>query len=74
VHTWTFVLWGARLTFCGVSDAYSCLYCCLSGGYFLSLDFSTVAILYVALPVNAGRRGGDGVVDAGGEAWCWQAV
>lgn len=26
-----FVLWGARLKFCGVSGAYSRFYCCLSG-------------------------------------------
>jgi len=29
VHTWTFALWGARLTFCGVSGAYACVVVCL---------------------------------------------
>jgi len=44
VHTWTFALWGARLTFCGVSGAFSCLCCRLSGGYLLSFRLFTVAI------------------------------
>jgi len=66
VHTWTFTLWGARLTFCGVSGAYSCLCCCLSGGYLLALRLFTVAIWYVALHVHVGREGRDGVVDEGG--------
>jgi len=74
VHTWTFALWGARQTFCGVSGAYSCLCCCVSGGYLLAFRFFTVAILHVALRVHVGREGRDGVVDAGGEGWRWRAV
>jgi len=73
VHTWTFALWGARLNFCGSSGAYSCLCCCPSGGYLLALRLFTVAIWYVALSVHVGRKGRDGVVDEGGEGWCWRA-
>jgi len=67
VHTLTFALWGARLTFCGLSGAYSCLCCCLSGGYLLALRLFTVAIWYVALRVHVGREGRNGVVYEGGE-------
>jgi len=73
VHTWTFALWGARLTFCGLPGAYSCLCCCLSGGYLLALRLFTVAIWYVASRVQVGREGLDGVVGEGGEGWCWRA-
>jgi len=73
VRTWKFALWGARLTFCGVSGAYSCLCCCLSGGYLLALRLFTVAIWYVAFRVHVEREGRDGVVDEGGEACCWPA-
>jgi len=59
---------GARLTFCGLSGAYSCWCCCLSGWYLLSLRLFTVAIWYVALRVHVEREGRDGVVDEGGEA------
>jgi len=72
-HTWTLALWGARLTFCGVFGAYSCLCCCLSRGYLLALRLCTVAIWYVALRVHVGCEGRDGVVDEGGEGWCWRA-
>jgi len=73
VHTWTFALWGARMTVCDLSGAFSCLCCCLSGGYLLALFLFTVAIWYVALLVDVGREGRDGVVDEGGEGWCWRA-
>ena len=65
---------GGETTFCGVSGAYSCLCCCVSGGYLLAFRFFTVAILHVALRVHVGREGRDGVVDAGGEGWRWRAV
>jgi len=73
VHTWAFALWGARLTFCGFSGAYSCLCCCLTGGSLHALRLFTVAIWYVALRVHVGREGRDGVVDEGGEGWCGRA-
>jgi len=73
VHTWTFALWGVRLTFCGLSGAYSCLGCCLTGSYLLALRLFTVAIWYVALRVHVGREGRDGVVDEGREGWCSRA-
>jgi len=73
VLTGTFALWGARLTFFGLSGAYSCLCCCLTGGCLLALRLFTVAIWYVALRVPVGREGRDGAVDEGEEGWCWRA-
>jgi len=68
----------AYLDICAVGGETDFLWCVwrvlvLSGGYLLALRLFTVAIWYVALRVHVGRDGRDGVVDEGGEGWCWRA-